>query len=129
MSITFDNGTQRNWQIAKRRVFTYNNGMVISTTGTHVEGSTTGIAEWGTNRFGNSFFTAIVDPMVIRQDCDFNITSGHVKHSGLLRTVDVTFGLDLNGNPTTCPGLGGTYYMKIVWVNASGQTMTVIRPY
>ena len=128
MSITFDNGSQRNWQIAKQRVFTYNNGMVISTTGTHSEGGINGISEWGTNRFGNSFVTVIIDPMVIRQDCNFRLTSGRVKHSGLLRTVDVTFGLDVNGNPTSCPG-SGNYYMKIVWVNAAGQTVTLIVPY
>ena len=129
MSITFDDGTQRTWQIAKKRIFTYSNGMVISTLGTYSDGTTSGIAEWGTNRFGNSFVTAIIDPMVIRQDCNFRLTSGHLKHLRLLRTVDVTFGLDVNGNPTSCPGLGGTYYMKIVWVNAAGQTVTNILPY
>ena len=116
MTVSFDNGTQRSWQIAKQRTYTYSNGMVVSTTGTHTDGSTTGIAEWGTNRFGNSFETAIIDPLVIRQDCSFRLTSGHVKHIGLLRTVDVTFGLDAIGNPTSCPGTG-VYYMKIVWVN------------
>ena len=128
MSITFDNGSQRTWQIAKQRVFTYSNGMVVNTTGTHSDGGTSGIAEWGTNRFGNNFATIIVAPLVIRQDCGFRLTSGHVTHLRLLRTVDVTFGLDSNGNPTSCPGTG-TYYMKIVWVNAAGQTVTLIRPY
>lgn len=128
MSITFDNNTTRSWQIAKQRVFTYNNGIVISTTGTHSDNGTTGIAEWGTNRFGNAFVTAIIDPLVIRQDCNFRLVSGHVQHTRLLRTVDVTFGLDVNGNPTSCPG-PGTYYMKIVWVNAAGNTVTLILPY
>ena len=128
MSITFDNGSQRTWSIAKQRVFTYNNGMVITTTGTHTDGATTGISEWGTNRFGNPFVTQITSPMVIRQDCNFRLTSGAIKHSRLVRTVDVTFGLDANGNPTSCPGTGN-YYMKIVWTNASGTTVTLIRPY
>lgn len=128
ITITFDNGTQRSWQIAKQRVFTYNNGVVITTSGTHTDGTTTGISEWGTNRFGNAFVTQIIDPMVVRQDCNFRLTSGHVKHSKLLRTVDVTFGLDATGNPTSCPGTG-TYYMKIVWVNAAGVTTTAILPY
>ena len=128
ITITFDNNTQRSWQIAKQRVYTYSNGIVVSTTGTHTDGSTTGISEWGTNRFGNPFVTQIIDPMVIRQDCNFRVTSGHIKHSRLLRTVDVTFGLDSAGNPTSCPGTG-TYYMKIVWVNAAGTTVTVILPY
>jgi hypothetical protein len=70
LSVTFDNGTQRTWQVAKQRVFTYNNGIVITTTGTHTDGAVSGISEWGTNRFGNTFVTAISQPMVIRQDCD-----------------------------------------------------------
>ncbi len=128
ITITFDNGTQRSWQIAKQRVFTYNNGVVITTTGMHTEGTMTGVSEWGTNRFGNAFATQIVDPLVIRQDCAWRLTSGHVKHSKLLRTVDVTFGLDASGNPTSCPG-AGPYYMKIVWTNAAGVSVTVILPY
>lgn len=128
ITITFDNGTQRSWQIAKKRVFSYNNGIVLTTTGTHTDGNSTGISEWGTNRFGNPFVTQIVDPMVIRQDCNWRLTSGHVKHSRMIRTADVTFGLDASGNPTSCPGTG-SYYMKIVWVNAAGNTVTVILPY
>ncbi|MGC4104679.1 hypothetical protein [Ferruginibacter sp.] len=128
MTITFDDGTQRSWQVAKKRVFTYSGGVVISTSGTHTDGSTTGISEWGTNRLGNPFVTEIVDPLVIRQDCAFRLTSGHVKHSRLIRTVDVVFGLDANGNPTSCPG-AGYYYMKLTWVNVLGATTTVILPY
>jgi hypothetical protein len=128
MSITFDDGTQRTWQVGKKRVFTYSNGIVITTTGTHTDGSTTGICEWGNNRLGNPFVTQIVDPMVIRQDCNWRLTAGHVRHSRLIRTVDATFGLDAAGNPTTCPG-NGFYYMKIVWTNAAGTSVTVILPY
>jgi len=46
LSITFGNGSQRSWQVAKQRVFTYNNGVVITTTGTNTDGNNTGIAEW-----------------------------------------------------------------------------------
>jgi hypothetical protein len=128
MSLTFDNGSQRTWQVAKQRVFTYNNGIVITSTGTHTDGSVTNIAEWGTNRFGNAFTTSTVTPIVVRQDCNGRITSGAVKHTTPNVTATATFGLDVNGNPTSCPGTG-TYYMKIVWVNANGVTRTVILPY
>jgi len=127
MTVTFDNGSQRSWQISKRRTFTYNNGIVISTIGTHTDGSTTGIAEWGTNRFGNSFVTAITQPMVIRQDCNFRLVSGQVTHSRLLANVVVTFGLDSTGNPVSCPS--GNFYMKIVWTGVSGIVRTYIIPY
>lgn len=128
MSVTFDNGSQRTWQIAKQRVYTYNNGIVISIRGTHTDGDATNIAEWGTNRFGRSFRTSTREPVVIRQDCNFRITRGWVKHVTQAFTTDVTFGLDAQGNPTSCPG-NNFYYMKIVLTTAGGNTRTVILPY
>lgn len=127
VTVTFDNNTQRSWQIAKRRTFTYNNGIVITTIGTHTEGTVTGISEWGTNRFGNDFVTAIAQPMVIRQDCNWRLVSGQVTHSRLLANVSVTFGLDSAGNPVTCPN--GVFYMKIVWTGANNVVRTYIIPY
>jgi hypothetical protein len=128
MTVTFDNGSERAWQVARKRTFTYNNGIVISTIGTHTDGTTTGIAEWGTNRFGNLFVTSITDPLVIRQDCDFRLVSGQVSHQKLNATAVVTFGLDATGNPTTCPGVGH-YYLKLVWTGANGIVRTFILPY
>ncbi len=129
MSVTFDNGTTRTWQVGKRRTFTYNNGIVIRTIGIHTDGTTTGISEWGTNRFGNAFVTVIVEPMTIRQSCDFRLVSGQVSHQRLNATAVVTFGLDATGNPTTCPGLGLPYYFKLVWTGSNGVVRTYIRPY
>ena len=129
LTILFDNGTTRTWQVAKERVFSYNNGVEITTTGLHTDGTTTGISEWGTNRNGNTFVTAITQPLVIRQDCDFRLTSGVVTHSRSAATVVATFGLDSTGAPTTCPGVGGHYYFKIVWTNANGIVRTYILPY
>mgnify|MGYP006899130240 CR=1 FL=1 len=128
MSVKFDNGSERTWQIAKQRVFTYNNGIVISIRGTHTDGDATNIAEWGTNRFGRSFRTSTREPIVIRQDCNFRITRGWVKHLTQAFTTDVTFGLDAQGNPTSCPGTN-SYYMKIVLTAANGNTHTTILPY
>ncbi|MEI2737497.1 MAG: hypothetical protein V9F01_01780 [Chitinophagaceae bacterium] len=128
MSVTFDNGQQRTWQVARQRVFTYNNGIVITTTGTHSEGGVTGIAEWGTNRFGNTFTSRITQPLIIRQDCSFRMVSGKVAHATTLFNATVTFGLDASGNPTSCPG-AGSYYLKIEWTGPSGIPRTVILPY
>ena len=101
MSITFDDNTQRTWQVAKQRVFAYNNGVVITTTGTHTDGNATGIAEWGLNRFGHAFVSSIVAPLVIRQDCSFRLVSGEVKHTTPLVTAIATFGLNSAGDPTS----------------------------
>ena len=128
MSITFDDNSQRTWQVAKQRVFTYNNGFVITTTGTHTDGNVTGIAEWGLNRFGHAFVSSIVAPLVIRQDCAFRLVSGEVKHATPLVTATATFGLNSAGDPTSCPGTGH-YYFKVIWVGANGNSITVIMPY
>jgi hypothetical protein len=128
MSVTFDNNTQRTWQVAKQRVFTYNNGIVITTTGMHTEGGITGIVEWGTNRLGRTFTTAITQALVIRQDCNFRLTSGKVEHVTPVFNANVTFGLDAVGNPTSCPGTG-TYYLKLIWTGPGVNPHTIILPY
>lgn len=128
LTITFDNGSQRSWQVAKQRVFSYDGGVVITTTGTHSENGLSGIAEWGTNRFGTAFTTAIQEPLVVRQSCDFRVTAGQVKHTVGATSATATFGLNAAGEPTACPGTG-TYYLKVVWTGANGNSITVIRPY
>jgi hypothetical protein len=128
LSITFDDGAQRNWQVAKQRVFTYNNGIVITASGTHTEGTVTNVAEWGTNRFGNSFTTSTIDPLVVRQDCNGRLTSGKLRHVTQGFNATVTFGLDAQGNPTGCPGTAA-YYFKLVWTGPGGLSHTYILPY
>jgi hypothetical protein len=116
MAVTFDNGKQRTWETHYTRVFTYNNGIVISTTGTVS----------GVNRFGDAFTTTITQPLVVSQSCDFNLTSGQVQHSGKV-TSTVTFGLDSTGNPITgCPLL---LYYKVVWNGPNGTSLTYIGLY
>ena len=128
INVTFNDGTQRNWQIAKRRTFTYDNGIVIAVSGTHSAGVVTGIAEWGTNRAGNAFTSAILEPMVVKQSCDFRLVSGKLQHTGPAVTTITTFGLDAAGFPvTSCPS--GVFYYKLVWTGPAGTPYTVIRPY
>ena len=127
MSLTFDNGMMRTWQVAKQRVFTYSNGVVITGTGLHSDGTHDGIAEWGTNRFGIPFASSVTQPIVVKQDCSFRIVSGQVTHYREDVTTTATFGLDASGTATTCPGTG-KYYFKLVWAD-SVKSYTVILPY
>jgi hypothetical protein len=128
LTITFSNGSQRSWNVSKQRAFTYDNGLVITTTGTHVDGNNTGIAEWGTNRFGRVFTTSIDQPLVVRQDCDFRLTGGEVKHTNALVAGTATFGLNSSGEPTSCPGTDH-YYCKVVLTGPRGNTLVGIFPY
>jgi hypothetical protein len=128
MSVTFNNGKQRTWQISKQRVYTYSNGIVLTTTGTYSDGTDNGIAIWGTNRFGEAFKSLITEPKVFRQDCDFRLTSGQNTVKTGSGTSVITYGLDAQGNPTGCPGTGN-YYLKLVWTGVNGDSYTVILPY
>lgn len=128
MTVTFDNNSQRIWKVARKRTFTYNNGIVISITGIAPAIVGTGVAEWGINRFGHEFKTAILEPLVVRQSCDFRLVSGQIQHTGILVSTTTTFGLDAQGNAVnTCPA--GPFYLKIVWTGANGQSHTYIGPY
>jgi hypothetical protein len=128
LSITFDDNSVRSWQVARKRVFTWNNGAVVITiTGTHSDGTNNNIAEWGSNRFGHAFTTSITEPLIIRSDCNFRLTGGAIKHEGFA-TATATFGLNAQGNPTSCPGTG-SYYLKLTWTGIGGQTHTAILPY
>ncbi|RYY96778.1 MAG: hypothetical protein EOO11_12585 [Chitinophagaceae bacterium] len=130
MTVTFDNNTQRQWSVARQREFarSQQDSLVITVTGTHTDGQTTGIAEWGTNRFGASFSTQIVEPLRFAQSCHFRLGAGKVQHNGVGATTVVTYGLNAQGAPTGCPG-ANPYYFKAVWTGAGGNTQTVIRPY
>lgn len=127
VTIRFADSATRTWSVAKQRVFTYNNGVVMTTTGTHSDGTNSNVAVWGTNRYGNSFETLIVQPMVIEQSCDWRLTGGETQTIRPEVTTTVTYGLDSNGNPTSCPGTG-YYYYKAVWT-VDGKTYTFIAPY
>lgn len=130
MSITFDNGSQRTWSFARQRVYSYNNGLVIALSGTHVDGSVTNISEWGTNRFGNSFEAQITQPLVIAQSCYWQVVSGTYILTNAAGTTTLTFGLDATGAVmASCPVNGGTYYLELVWAGAGGKTYTFILPY
>ncbi|HRP57705.1 hypothetical protein [Agriterribacter sp.] len=127
INVAFDNGAQRNWQTAQKRVFTYDNGAVASVYGTHAENDDTGVAVWGTNRFGTSFTSSVTDPLVIRQDCSFRLTGGKIKHKVGTATATATFGLDAEGKPASCPS--GNYYYELVWTGANGNSLTAMVAY
>jgi hypothetical protein len=131
MLITFDNGTQRTWNVARQRVFTYNGGYIITTTGLQTVGSTTGISEWGTDRFGMAFQVAILEARVITESCSWQMTAGKVALSNSVGTTTITYGLNSTGGVAgSCPVNGATYYFQLSWTAAvSGKTYTFILPY
>lgn len=128
LSIKFDNGAAREWQVARQYTFTYNNGVVINISGLHTEGDLGGIVEWGTNRFGNAFTTSISSPLVARQDCNFRVGAGMLTHTTPAFSATATFGLNASGEVTGCPGTG-KYYYKLTAVGANGNSLNTLVAY
>jgi hypothetical protein len=129
MTVTFDNNNQRSWKVAKQYVATLaNNVITITASGTHTEGNIANVAEWGTNRFGRTFTTSTLEPLVLKSDCLFRIGSGKVQHTTPATTAVATFGLNADGNATGCPG-ANAYYCKLVWTGPNNNSLSVIFPY
>lgn len=129
MSITFDNGTTRTWSVARQRVFSYNNGIVITQTGTNSQGNLQGISEWGTDRFGNSFTVQVASPLVVSESCGWQLTSGSHVVTDAAGVLTLTYGLNATGTATGCPVVGSSYYFQLVWAGTGGKTYTFILPY
>jgi hypothetical protein len=130
LTIAYDKGDARVWMVSKNRVFTYANGIVITTTGTHSDGTNSDIAEWGSNRFGVSYSSRITVAKEHSQSCDFRLVSGQNTFTrGDNFTAVVTYGLDATGNPvTSCPS--GNFYAQVAWTyKPTGKTGTFLFQY
>ena len=97
MSISFDNGTSRNWEAKRRRTITKNEfGVSVK-----VEGimNASGLAATGTNKKGDAF-TTIINEALVANSCSgmdyknpkWNVLSGVKTHTVGGKTVTVTYG-------------------------------------
>ena len=129
MAITFDDGSKATWNVARQRTFTYNDGYVITQTGTHTVDSLTNVSMWGTDRYGNAFTVDILQPYVVTVSCSWLLTSGEVQLSLPHVTATATYGLNSSGVAEGCPVTGYYYYEVSADFTASGKIYTVILPY
>jgi len=125
--MTFDDNTTRTWNIARRKTFTGTaTNMDISIEGLATSGEYTSLVCWGQNRKGDDFYTQIIQPVILKQSCDFDPILGQKKHSipSKSATSTVTFGYNDNNQPIgegECPtkyrldwehnGNSGTVYL------------------
>lgn len=128
LQAVFDNGSTRNWNVARRTTFTGNQDTLqLSITGFGASGTYSNLVMWGTNRESNEFYTSITTPVVHKELCDWDPCSGvkvHVVPAASVSTT-VTFGYDDNNQPVTgddCPTR-----FRIDWVK-NGQSGTVYQP-
>ncbi len=127
MSVTFDDGSMGYWQVGRQRVYTLADGDSVTITGTEQSASQSGIAEWGYDRYGIAFVSAISQPLVISAGCQFRLVSGQVTYDRAGSSATLTFGLNAAGNPVSCPA--GNYFYKLSWTAASGSTFSYIGAY
>jgi hypothetical protein len=127
MVVTFDDGTQRTWWIARRNNYDYNGG----NTRIIVDGDST-IANkvytiGGINRLGNDFLLESPASLVLLQGCGWDRPVNGVRiHHYNNRLVTLTFGVDQQGSPA---GGSCAYGYKIEWIRLNGQTGTAVIAY
>jgi hypothetical protein len=121
-TVTYPNGQTKSWTSQKHHVFTYNGGLVETSTG----------GETGTSRYGINYMVTITQPKVVDQTCDFFLVAGQDSTSRADNiTATVTYGLTSTGAAqTSCPLPGGWLYAELVWTNGNnGKQFTYIFPY
>ncbi len=115
--VTFDDGSTKSWSIARQRTYTGipPNNLVLTTDGFGAEGSFTNLVVWGINRQGENFYTQIIQPVVHRQVCDWDPSSGIKKHAipADSKSATLTFGYDSNNQPVTGNECAAKY--KVDW--------------
>lgn len=81
MVATLRDGSVDKWQLDMKRVYSYDKGIVITTTGEHANDTVSNIAQWGVDRGNHPFITQITRPVVNEQSCGMHVTSGEVNQS------------------------------------------------
>ncbi len=109
MQASFDNGTNRTWNVARQITYTGKAGQYIMTIdGFGSAGNYQNLVVWGANRQGEEFFTQITQSVVCRQACDWDPASGIKIHQipSDNKSATITFGYNSNNELITgdeCP--------------------------
>lgn len=120
MSITFDDGTTRLWNVARQRTYSGSQGQLLMTVdGFGQSGDYTNLVTWGTNRAGEEFFTQISQSVVHKELCGFDPVAGIKVHTipAQSKSATITFGYNSNNEPITgdeCPTR-----FRIDWVHGT----------
>jgi hypothetical protein len=123
-SITFDDGTKREWTVSRFKTYKKLTGSNFQVT---ISADPAKVAVSGINRAGREFTTEITKPVVVTTVCGLaKPISGVVIHKKIERELTVTFGVDVNGVPatTSCPER-----FKLNWTNALGKAKEIIATY
>lgn len=140
LEVTFDNGKTVSWHTDRTRTIslaaTTSIGIIpireyrYTLSGNYSTANNSNLAWWGTNRNGEPFYDAIPTPIVYDESIDWlGPISGEVKITGITKELDITYGVDQNGNPVVNPTINTTLYYKLSWTDFSGKSRTAVEPY
>ena len=128
--VLFNSADTATWQVARKRTYTNTgSGITISTTGMDTVGGISNVAEWGGNRYGNSFITAIDTALVSTAGCGYQVGSGHITLTNPTGVTTMKFGLNASGDSTGCPVTGSYYYFQFGWSGSDSDPYSSVRPY
>ncbi len=125
MSVTFEDGTSRTWNVDRQKTYTGTlMNLVLTVNGLGQAGGNSNLVVWGVNRQGEAFYTQIQQSVVHKQTCDWNPCSGVKLHTipSDGKSALITFGYNSNNEPigeNECP----TKY-KLDWTK-NGNSGTV----
>jgi len=135
MVITFDDGTTREWMVARKRSYMLSALGVLSVTeaGDSTYNGIPKTAYWGKNRAGDQFSVAVPTEVVTNVfgglPCRlYRPSQGVVVLSANSKQLTITYGVDASGNPITgvldCP-----YGYKLNWTDANGTAQQLVVRY
>jgi hypothetical protein len=118
LRLTFDDGTERSWKVARKKTMTVSGGYFqLSVEGDTSVGGHELVSTWGTTRKGSVFYVSLEAPLVASARCAWVPISGTQKVRTIFREFEVVYGVDENGTPTTnCP-----YGYKVEWTDGNGK--------
>lgn len=127
LTMTFDDGRQREWVLARKRTFTLPGSyLTIQIEGDTTKDGISGVDVIGKNREGNDFYAVISTPIKASKECDWKPVAGVKTHKGLSREVTMTLGVDASGNSISS---GCAYGFKVEWTNKRGKKMQHVVAY